>query len=51
MLCRVDRAGKRYTGVLCGLGWNAGTGTAVLPEHDMELAFDVRIDVEDIMEV
>ncbi|XP_004584571.2 ATP-dependent RNA helicase TDRD9 isoform X1 [Ochotona princeps] len=51
MELRVDRAGKRYTGVLCGLGWNAGTGTAVLPEHDLELAFDVRIEVEDIMEI
>ncbi|KAM4625880.1 ATP-dependent RNA helicase TDRD9 [Polymixia lowei] len=40
-----------YTGALCGLGWNSHTQQAVLPEHDIELAFDVKFDVEDITEI
>ncbi|XP_045143979.1 ATP-dependent RNA helicase TDRD9 [Echinops telfairi] len=51
MELRVDRDGKCYTGVLCGLGWNPSTGTPILPEHDIELAFDVQFKVEDIMEI
>lgn len=51
MSLRVDRAGKCYTGVLCGLGWNPTTGAPILPEHDIELAFDVQFSVEDIVEV
>ncbi|KAM5339337.1 ATP-dependent RNA helicase TDRD9 [Glossophaga mutica] len=51
MELRVDRAGKCYTGVLCGLGWSPATGAPVLPEHDMELAFDVRFSAEDIVEI
>ncbi|KAJ8780225.1 hypothetical protein J1605_011828 [Eschrichtius robustus] len=50
MELRVDRDGRCYTGVLCGLGWNPTTGAPVLPEHDMELAFDVQFSVEDITE-
>lgn len=48
---RVDQNGKCYTGVLCGLGWNPTTGSPILPEHDIELAFDVQFTVEDIVEV
>ncbi|XP_057589558.1 ATP-dependent RNA helicase TDRD9 [Hippopotamus amphibius kiboko] len=51
MELRVDRDGKCYTGVLCGLGWNPTTGAPILPEHDMELAFDVQFSVEDIVEI
>ncbi|XP_070105456.1 ATP-dependent RNA helicase TDRD9 isoform X4 [Equus caballus] len=51
MELRVDRDGKCYTGVLCGLGWNPSTGAPVLPEHDIELAFDVQFSVEDIVEI
>uniref|UniRef100_A0A8K9V571 RNA helicase n=1 Tax=Oncorhynchus mykiss TaxID=8022 RepID=A0A8K9V571_ONCMY len=40
-----------YTGALCGLGWNVQSQAAALPEHDMELAFDVKFDVEDITEI
>lgn len=40
-----------YTGALCGLGWNSQTQEGILPEHDIELAFDVKFDVEDITEV
>uniref|UniRef100_A0A8D0GJ38 ATP-dependent RNA helicase TDRD9 n=1 Tax=Sphenodon punctatus TaxID=8508 RepID=A0A8D0GJ38_SPHPU len=48
---RVDKHGRSYTGVLCGLGWHRSLGTPVLPEHDMELAFDVQFDVNDIVEI
>eukprot|EP00071_Canis_lupus_P044623 XP_022278180.1 putative ATP-dependent RNA helicase TDRD9 [Canis lupus familiaris] len=51
MELRVDRDGKCYTGVLCGLGWNPTTGAPILPEHDIELAFDVQFNVEDIVEI
>ncbi|KAM9091278.1 ATP-dependent RNA helicase TDRD9 [Megaptera novaeangliae] len=51
MELRVDRDGRCYTGVLCGLGWNLTTGAPVLPEHDMELAFDVQFSVEDVIEI
>ncbi|XP_072819932.1 ATP-dependent RNA helicase TDRD9 isoform X1 [Vicugna pacos] len=51
MELRVDREGKCYTGVLCGLGWSPTTGAPVLPEHDIELAFDVQLGVEDVVEV
>uniref|UniRef100_A0A8C4NIM8 ATP-dependent RNA helicase TDRD9 n=1 Tax=Dicentrarchus labrax TaxID=13489 RepID=A0A8C4NIM8_DICLA len=40
-----------YTGALCGLGWNSQTQEGILPEHDIELAFDVKFDVEDITEI
>lgn len=40
-----------YTGALCGLGFNSQKQEAILPEHDIELSFDVKIDVDDITEV
>ncbi|XP_058652261.1 ATP-dependent RNA helicase TDRD9 isoform X2 [Onychostoma macrolepis] len=40
-----------FTGALCGLGWNSVSQNAVLPEHDIELAFDVKFDIEDITEI
>ncbi|XP_019494754.1 PREDICTED: putative ATP-dependent RNA helicase TDRD9 [Hipposideros armiger] len=51
MELRVDGDGKCYTGVLCGLGCSPTTGAPILPEHDMELAFDVQFSVEDIVEI
>uniref|UniRef100_A0A8C3SJ18 ATP-dependent RNA helicase TDRD9 n=1 Tax=Chelydra serpentina TaxID=8475 RepID=A0A8C3SJ18_CHESE len=48
---RVDESGRNFTGVLCGLGWNQSFGTPLLPEHDMELAFDVQFGVDDIVEI
>ncbi|XP_008823752.1 ATP-dependent RNA helicase TDRD9 isoform X2 [Nannospalax galili] len=51
MELRVDRDGKGYTGALCGLGWNSTSETPILPEHDIELAFDVHFSVEDIIEI
>lgn len=49
--CSTDEDRTCYTGALCGLAWNSQTGEGILPEHDIELAFDVRFDVEDIYEV
>uniref|UniRef100_A0A9J8ASI1 ATP-dependent RNA helicase TDRD9 n=1 Tax=Cyprinus carpio carpio TaxID=630221 RepID=A0A9J8ASI1_CYPCA len=40
-----------FTGALCGLGWNSVSQNAVLPEHDIELAFDVKFEIEDITEI
>ncbi|CAB1335264.1 unnamed protein product [Coregonus sp. 'balchen'] len=48
---RTNEERNSYTGALCGLGWNVQSQEAVLPEHDMELAFDVKFDVEDITEI
>ncbi|NXS35635.1 TDRD9 helicase, partial [Pomatostomus ruficeps] len=48
---RVDKSGKYFTGVLCGLGWSQTSGAPLLPENDMELTFDVRFGVEDITEI
>ncbi|KAJ6661880.1 hypothetical protein lerEdw1_013051, partial [Lerista edwardsae] len=48
---RIDENRKRYIGALCGLGWHRTLGNAVFPDHDMELAFDVHIDVEDITQI
>nr|XP_033808799.1 ATP-dependent RNA helicase TDRD9 isoform X1 [Geotrypetes seraphini] len=51
MELRMDHTGREFTGCLCGLGYNAKNGTPVFPEHNLELAFDVRIDVEDLYEI
>lgn len=51
LFCSTNEEGTRYTGALCGLGWNNQTQESILPEHDIELAFDVKFDVEDITEV
>ncbi|XP_014066219.2 ATP-dependent RNA helicase TDRD9 isoform X2 [Salmo salar] len=48
---RTNEERTSYTGALCGLGWNVQSQEAVLPEHDIELAFDVKFDVEDITEI
>lgn len=46
-----DEGRTYFTGALCGLGWNSVAQQAVLPEHDIELAFDVKFGIEDIIEV
>ncbi|TKS86578.1 putative ATP-dependent RNA helicase TDRD9 [Collichthys lucidus] len=51
MELRTDKERTCYTGALCGLGWNSQTNEAILPEHDIELTFDVKFDVEDITEI
>ncbi|KAJ3612891.1 hypothetical protein NHX12_019148 [Muraenolepis orangiensis] len=51
MELRTNTERSCYTGALCGLGWNCSTLQPVLQEQDIELAFDTRFDVEDIMEI
>ncbi|KAK7104950.1 ATP-dependent RNA helicase TDRD9-like [Littorina saxatilis] len=46
---RVDKKRTRYTGALCGLGYDPDEHNyGLLTDHDMEVAFDVDIDDEDI---
>uniref|UniRef100_T1JGF2 Probable ATP-dependent RNA helicase spindle-E n=1 Tax=Strigamia maritima TaxID=126957 RepID=T1JGF2_STRMM len=40
---------SRYTGVLCGLGYEPRMKTALYEEHDMEIAFDTEITEDDLM--
>lgn len=51
MELRTDEDQTYFTGALCGLGWNSVSEQAVLPEHDIELAFDVKFTIEDIIEI
>ncbi|XP_066550485.1 ATP-dependent RNA helicase TDRD9 [Amia ocellicauda] len=51
MELRTDEDRTRFTGALCGLGWNGTTQAGLLPEHDLEVTFDVGFDVEDITEI
>uniref|UniRef100_A0A671WDL9 ATP-dependent RNA helicase TDRD9 n=1 Tax=Sparus aurata TaxID=8175 RepID=A0A671WDL9_SPAAU len=51
MELRTDEERTCYTGALCGLGWNSQSQEGILPEHDIELTFDVKFDVEDITEI
>lgn len=48
---RSDPKRTRYTGVLCGLGYDAATSEALYPEHDIELIFDTKIETSDIRSV
>ncbi|XP_030574587.1 ATP-dependent RNA helicase TDRD9 isoform X2 [Archocentrus centrarchus] len=51
MELRTNEERTCYTGALCGLGFNSQKQEAILPEHDLELAFDVKFDVDDITEI
>ncbi|XP_062851750.1 ATP-dependent RNA helicase TDRD9 [Trichomycterus rosablanca] len=51
MELRTDEEQTCFTGALCGLGSNPITHEAILPERDIELAFDVKFDVDDIAEI
>ncbi|XP_013884818.1 putative ATP-dependent RNA helicase TDRD9 [Austrofundulus limnaeus] len=51
MELRTNEERTSYTGALLGLGFNSQTEEAILPENDIELAFDVKFDVEDITEI
>ncbi|OWK56106.1 putative ATP-dependent RNA helicase TDRD9 [Lonchura striata] len=48
---RVDKSGKYFTGVLCGLGWSQTSGAPLFPANDMEVTFDVQFGLEDITEI
>ncbi|KAL4238351.1 ATP-dependent RNA helicase tdrd9 [Mactra antiquata] len=45
---RTDPAKTRYIGALCGLGTDLETKHPILPDHDIELPFDVHFDNSDI---
>ncbi|KAM9777467.1 ATP-dependent RNA helicase TDRD9 [Neosynchiropus ocellatus] len=51
MELRANKEQTCYTGALCGLGWHTRTQASFLPEHDIELTFDVKFDFEDIVQV
>ena len=48
---RTDKAHSRYTGVLCGLGYDEENDGPALPDHDMEIVFDTEFDKEDLSNV
>jgi len=48
---RISKDRTRITGAICGLGYVEGTGYPILPEHDMEVVFDVEFTKEDIQTV
>lgn len=48
---RVDRKKTRYIGAICGLGIDPHTEHPALPDNDIELPFDVKIDLEDIYKI
>ncbi|KAI1237565.1 hypothetical protein IHE44_0013645 [Lamprotornis superbus] len=48
---RVDKSGRYFTGVLCGLGLSQTSGAPLLPANDMEVTFDVHFGLEDITEI
>lgn len=47
---RTDKDKTRYTGALCGLGWDIDSpdGDSAFPDHDMEIVFDFHFDVADL---
>jgi len=49
-VCRTDDDKTRYTGVLCGLGWDMSSdeGDSAYPDHDMEITFDWSFDLHDL---
>nr|XP_022333202.1 putative ATP-dependent RNA helicase TDRD9 [Crassostrea virginica] len=48
---RVDQRKENFIGAICGLGLDEFTGEPAMPDHDMEVAFDTRITLEDILKI
>uniref|UniRef100_A0A646QES9 Probable ATP-dependent RNA helicase spindle-E n=1 Tax=Hemiscolopendra marginata TaxID=943146 RepID=A0A646QES9_9MYRI len=46
---RADPQYTRYTGVLCGLGYDPENSQSLYPEHDMEITFDTALDTDDLI--
>merc|ERR1719494_912397 len=46
---RTDSDMRQYTGALVGLGPEQQTGEAILPDHDIEIVFDVHFDNNDLV--
>ncbi len=50
-ICRADRRFRKYTGYLCGLGYDVVAGGPAYPDNDMEIPFDVAFTEEDLLDV
>ncbi|XP_056021255.1 ATP-dependent RNA helicase TDRD9-like isoform X2 [Ostrea edulis] len=48
---RVDQRKENYIGAICGLGLDRFCGESAMPDHDMEVAFDTEITLEDIFKI
>ena len=48
---RADRKKTKIIGALCGLGTERYSSNPAFADHDMEIIFDTKIDVEDIYRV
>nr|CAD7262416.1 unnamed protein product [Timema shepardi] len=48
---RVNDMRTKYIGALCGLGYDTDTDMPLFPEHDMEVRFDVEINIQDLQDV
>ncbi|XP_012273782.1 probable ATP-dependent RNA helicase spindle-E [Orussus abietinus] len=48
---RRNSMGTDYVGALCGLGSHPVTKTSIFPEHDMTVAFDVEITIDDLQDI
>lgn len=38
----------RYTGALCGVGYDPKTCKSLFPDHDIEVVFDTEITLQDL---
>ncbi|CAF0852517.1 unnamed protein product, partial [Brachionus calyciflorus] len=45
---RTDRRETIYTGALCGLGYDDSSKVPIYTDNDIEMAFDIKIDANDI---
>lgn len=48
---RVDQRKENYIGAICGLGVDRFSDHPAMPDHDMEVAFDTKITLEDIFKI
>ena len=48
---RVDKKKTRLIGAICGLGASSNSNHGLLPDHDVELPFDVSISNIDLCKV
>lgn len=48
---RINKERTKIIGAICGLGYADSTSSAILPEHDMEVAFDVEFSRNDVSDV
>ena len=48
---RLSKDRKRIIGAICGLGYMESSNVPILPEHDMEVTFDVEFTLNDVQMV